>query len=232
MRARGSDRIADAFLTHDRPIHRRCEDSVVRATLPIRRSRGHAPESVPLPVPAERPLVAAGAELEEHFLCRARLGRLPLAASRRPRLGGRLSSLPTDLDLYLQMLGVEPEVVAYDLHPEYLATKWALEQEAELVGVQHHHAHARGLSRRARRGRPRARARLRRHRLRHRRHALGRRAPAVRPRCLRARSRTSSRCRCPAARPRSGSPGASLPRTSSVLACRSAGSAGSSCARA
>ena len=40
------------------------------------------------------------------------------------------------------MLDVRPEVVVHDLHPEYLATKWALEQEAELVGVQHHHAHA------------------------------------------------------------------------------------------
>jgi hydrogenase maturation protein HypF len=135
-------RVADAFLTHDRPIHRRCEDSVVRAALPIRRSRGHAPESVPLPVPAERPLVAAGAELKSTF-CVARgsdaflsphLGDLDSAAAYR--------AFVTDLDLYLQMLGVEPEVVAYDLHPEYLATKWALEQEAELVGVQHHHAHA------------------------------------------------------------------------------------------
>ncbi len=40
------------------------------------------------------------------------------------------------------MLAVEPDVVAHDLHPEYLSTKWAREQEAELVGVQHHHAHA------------------------------------------------------------------------------------------
>jgi hydrogenase maturation protein HypF len=40
------------------------------------------------------------------------------------------------------MLGVEPELISHDLHPEYLATKWALEQDAELVGVQHHHAHA------------------------------------------------------------------------------------------
>ena len=40
------------------------------------------------------------------------------------------------------MLDVEPDVVAHDLHPEYLSTKWALEQDAELVGVQHHHAHA------------------------------------------------------------------------------------------
>ena len=40
------------------------------------------------------------------------------------------------------MLGIELDVVAHDLHPEYLSTKWALEQDAELVGVQHHHAHA------------------------------------------------------------------------------------------
>ena len=64
-----------------------------------------------------------------------------------PHLGDLDSELSwrafaTDLELYLAMLGVEPEVVAYDLHPEYLATKWALEQDAELVGVQHHHAHA------------------------------------------------------------------------------------------
>jgi len=48
----------------------------------------------------------------------------------------------TDFELYVAMLSVEPEVVAHDLHPEYLATKWALEQGGELVGVQHHHAHA------------------------------------------------------------------------------------------
>src|SRR5215210_2187146 len=40
------------------------------------------------------------------------------------------------------MVGVRPELIAHDLHPEYLATKWALEQDADLVGVQHHHAHA------------------------------------------------------------------------------------------
>ena len=135
-------RVADDFLTHDRPIHRRCEDSVVRAALPIRRSRGHAPEAVLLPVAAARSLVAAGAELKSTF-CVARRAEAFLS----PHLGDLGSpaayrAFVTDLELYLQMLGVEPEVVAYDLHPEYLATKWALEQEAELVGVQHHHAHA------------------------------------------------------------------------------------------
>ena len=134
--------IADLFLAHDRPIHRRCEDSVVRAAFPIRRSRGYVPTALPLPVDARRPIVAAGAELKSTF-CVAR----GMEAFVSPHLGD-LDSEPayeafrTDLELYLAMLGVEPELVAHDLHPEYLATKWALEQDAELVGVQHHHAHA------------------------------------------------------------------------------------------
>jgi hydrogenase maturation protein HypF len=134
--------IADAFLGHDRPIHRRCEDSVVRAGFPLRRSRGHVPARLRLPVAAPRPLVAAGAELKSTF-CVARGGDAFLS----PHLGD-LDSEPafrafrSDLELYLEMLGVRTETIACDLHPEYLATKWAHEQEAELVEVQHHHAHA------------------------------------------------------------------------------------------
>ena len=134
--------IADAFLAHDRPIHRRCEDSVVRAAFPLRRSRGYVPSTLPLPVPARRPLVAAGPELKATF-CVARGGEAFLS----PHLGdldGELAyrAFLADLELYTAMLGVRPEVIAHDLHPEYLATKWAMEQDAELVGVQHHHAHA------------------------------------------------------------------------------------------
>ncbi|HXH88173.1 MAG TPA: carbamoyltransferase HypF [Gaiellaceae bacterium] len=134
--------IADAFLAHDRPIHRRCEDSVVRAAYQIRRSRGYVPGALPLPVAAPRPIVAAGAELKSTF-CVARGAQAFLS----PHLGDLDSELAyraflTDLALYLAMLGAEPEVIAHDLHPEYLATKWALDQDAELVGVQHHHAHA------------------------------------------------------------------------------------------
>ena len=134
--------IADAFLAHDRPIHRRCEDSVVRAAHPVRRSRGYVPGAIALPIAAARPIVAAGAELKSTF-CVARGAQAFLS----PHLGDLDCELAyrafrTDLELYLAMLGAEPEVIAHDLHPEYLATKWALDQDAKLVGVQHHHAHA------------------------------------------------------------------------------------------
>jgi hydrogenase maturation protein HypF len=134
--------IADAFLGHDRPIHRRCEDSVVRGAHPVRRSRGFTPAALTLPVSAARPVVAVGAELKSTF-CVARGAEAFLS----PHLGDLDSELAyrafrADLVLYLEMLGIELEVVAHDLHPEYLATKWALEQDAEAVGAQHHHAHA------------------------------------------------------------------------------------------
>jgi hydrogenase maturation protein HypF len=134
--------IADAFLGHDRPIHRRCEDSVVRARSVVRRSRGYVPGSLPLPVASPRPIVAAGAQLKATF-CVARDGYAFLS----PHLGdldGELAyaAFRNDVELYLSMLGVRAEVVAHDLHPEYLSTKWALVQDAEPFGVQHHHAHA------------------------------------------------------------------------------------------
>jgi hydrogenase maturation protein HypF len=132
--------IADAFLGHDRPIHRRCEDSVVRREFPIRRSRGFVPGMLPLS--SSRPIVATGAELKSTF-CVA----TPAGAHLSPHLGDLDSeeayrAFQADLELYLAMLGVEPEAIAHDLHPEYLSTKWALEQGLPLVGVQHHHAHA------------------------------------------------------------------------------------------
>ncbi len=142
--------IADAFLAHDRPIRRRCEDSVVRAGSVVRRSRGHAPAPLRIqrraPGPTGSPpahIVACGAELKSSF-CVLRDERAFLS----PHLGDLDSPLAyrafcADMRLYLQMLGVRPEVVAHDLHPDYLSTRWALEQEgADLVGVQHHHAHA------------------------------------------------------------------------------------------
>jgi len=133
--------IADLILAHDRPIHRRCEDSVVRTAFPIRRSRGHTPSSLPLPFSAP-PLVAVGAELKSTF-CVTRGGEAFVSA----HLGDLTSetafaSFRADLALYLDMLGVDPTVIACDLHPDYLSTRWAHEHELPLVQVQHHHAHA------------------------------------------------------------------------------------------
>jgi hydrogenase maturation protein HypF len=134
--------IADAFLAHDRPIHRRCEDSVVRAGFPIRRSRGYAPGSLPLPIAAARPIVAVGAELKSTF-CVARAG----AAFLSPHLGdldteAAYAAFRSDLELYLDMLGVTPAAIACDMHPDYLSTRWAHERVADPVEIQHHHAHA------------------------------------------------------------------------------------------
>jgi hydrogenase maturation protein HypF len=136
------DGIADAFLAHDRRIHRRCEDSVVRARFPVRRSRGFAPAPISLPVDSARTIVAAGAELKSTF-CVA-IGE---DAFLSPHLGDLESGeayigFRRDLELYLEMLGAEPDLIAHDLHPDYLSTRWAKEQPAELIGVQHHHAHA------------------------------------------------------------------------------------------
>src|SRR5919109_586450 len=131
-------------LHHPRAIHRRCEDSVARAGFPLRRSRGHVPTALPLPVPARRPTVAAGAELKSTF-CVAR-GQDAFLSSHLGDLDSELAyrAFRADLELYLAMLGVEPELVAYDLHPEYRARRWALEQAAALVGVQPHPAPAAG----------------------------------------------------------------------------------------
>ncbi len=134
--------VADLFLAHDRPIHRRCEDSVVRAGFPMRRSRGYAPSSLRLPVPLERPVVAAGAELKSTF-CVAR-GAEAFLSSHLGDLTGEdaHAAFRNDLALWLDMLGVEPAAVACDLHPDYLSTRWAWEQGVPVVEVQHHHAHA------------------------------------------------------------------------------------------
>jgi hydrogenase maturation protein HypF len=138
--------IADAFLTHDRAIHIRTDDSVTRVVrgrpLPVRRSRGYVPEPVAVPGGFPRPVLACGAELkntfclakERHAFVSHHIGDLENVET--------LRSFTDGIDHFRRLFDVDPRVVAYDLHPEYLSTKYALDQaEADLVGVQHHHAH-------------------------------------------------------------------------------------------
>jgi hydrogenase maturation protein HypF len=137
--------IADAYLVHDRDILRRCDDSVVRVAAgrpqQLRRSRGF----VPVPVPLEResePILAVGGELK-NTICIIRGAEAFLSQHI-----GDLENLESykffeEAVQHLQrILEVRPRILAYDLHPDYFSTKWALAQAGmQLVGVQHHHAH-------------------------------------------------------------------------------------------
>jgi len=137
--------IADAYLVHDREIAVRYDDSValVRGGQPrlIRRSRGYAPFPVALPRPLPQTL-ACGAELKNTF-CLTRDANAFLSQ----HIGDlenleTLEHYETSVAVYEKMFRLEPEVVGYDLHPEYLATKFALAlAQPDKVAVQHHHAH-------------------------------------------------------------------------------------------
>ncbi len=143
--------IADAYLTHDRAIHMRTDDSVVRvfrgAQLPVRRARGYAPEPLTLARPVPRPILGCGAELKSTF-CLGR-GRHAFVSHHIGDLENyeTLRSFTEGIAHFQRLFDVRPQVVAHDLHPEYLSTKYALELAEgdpaglELVGVQHHHAH-------------------------------------------------------------------------------------------
>lgn len=140
--------VCDAYLEHDRLIHSRVDDSIVRVVQLsdgprrqlIRRARGHVPASITTPVPLP-PVLALGAELKN---------TAALAAGRQLVLTQHIGDLKSEENLrflgeamtHLRALtGIEPEAVAHDLHPDFRSTKLAACQGLPLIGVQHHHAH-------------------------------------------------------------------------------------------
>jgi hydrogenase maturation protein HypF len=138
--------IADAFLTHDRAIHVRTDDSVARAfrgrPMLLRRSRGYVPEPLTLKTGFPRPVLACGAELKNTF-CLAR-GRHAFVSHHIGDLENAetLRSFTEGIEHFRRLFDIDPQVVAHDLHPEYLSTKYALElDDVDLEPVQHHHAH-------------------------------------------------------------------------------------------
>ena len=138
--------IADAFLTHDRAIHVRTDDSVARTfrgrPMLVRRSRGYVPEPVTTATTFPRPVLACGAELKNTF-CLAR-GRHAFVSHHIGDLENAetLRSFTEGIEHFRRLFDIDPQVVAYDLHPEYLSTKYALDLDGvDLQGVQHHHAH-------------------------------------------------------------------------------------------
>jgi hydrogenase maturation protein HypF len=140
--------IADYFLVHDRPIHIRCDDSVFRiaagGSYPLRRSRGYAPAPLRLGGGFVRHTLACGGELKNAFCLAKDSHAFPSHHIGDMENYETLRSFREGVEHYCRLFDVQPKLVAYDLHPEYLSTKYARElEEAGLpaVGIQHHHAH-------------------------------------------------------------------------------------------
>jgi hydrogenase maturation protein HypF len=136
--------IADAFLCHDRDIHTRADDSVLRVhgalTQAVRRARGFVPEPIRLGFEGP-PVLALGGHLkstvcitrgDEAFLSQ-HIGDLDSYESQEffEEVIGKMERL----------LGVSPLLFAHDLHPDYASTRWAAGRPVDRVPVQHHHAH-------------------------------------------------------------------------------------------
>jgi hydrogenase maturation protein HypF len=140
--------IADYFLVHDRPIHTRCDDSVSRITAgsayPLRRSRGYAPAPLRLAGGFDRHTLACGGELKNTFCLAKDRHAFPSHHVGDMENYETLRSFREGVEHYCRLFDVQPELVAYDLHPEYLSTKYARELEEDglpALGIQHHHAH-------------------------------------------------------------------------------------------
>ncbi|MFC2010251.1 carbamoyltransferase HypF [Chloroflexota bacterium] len=140
--------IADYFLLHNRDIYSRYDDSVAIVEGEkqlVRRARGYAPYPIRLPFRAKQ-IIACGAELKNTFcLTRDENAFLSQYIGDMENLE-TLEHFQTTIELYKQLFRIEPEIIAYDMHPEYLSTKYARAMEVEtkgktFVSVQHHHAH-------------------------------------------------------------------------------------------
>jgi len=136
--------IADYFFVHNRRIHQPSDDSVARIFQDqqyiLRRSRGFAP--APIPISREiGTILAVGGEVKNTF-CLTQ-GKFAFMSPHIGDLenGVTNSSYLKSIQHYQSLFAIQPQMVAYDLHPEYISTKYALSLDIPTIGVQHHHAH-------------------------------------------------------------------------------------------
>ncbi len=144
--------LADYFLMHNRPIHMRCDDSVARIQQvngkeffsPIRRSRGYVP--TPINLGWESPAVlATGGELKNTF-CLLR-DQYAFVSHHIGDLENyeTLKSFEDGIAHFERLFRIQPQIIAHDLHPNYLASRYAVnrgdQHDLPLYAVQHHHAH-------------------------------------------------------------------------------------------
>ena len=136
--------IADYFLTHNRGIYSRYDDSVwfipAGGAQPVRRARGYAPFPIHLPFDTH-PILACGAELKNTFcLTRDQYAFLSQHIGDMQNLE-TLDHYKETIALYRQLFHIKPETIACDMHPDYRATRYGLSQPGTKIMVQHHHAH-------------------------------------------------------------------------------------------
>ncbi len=140
--------LADAFLMHDREIRTRCDDSVYRSfrgvSYPARRARGFAPFPVHLPCETF-PILAVGGELKNTFCCTR--GEYAFVSQHIGDMENyeTLQSFEEATTHFEDLFRIRPQAIAYDMHPDYMATRYALKRAQTeglpAVGVQHHHGH-------------------------------------------------------------------------------------------
>jgi hydrogenase maturation protein HypF len=138
--------IADLFLMHDRRIETRADDSVAAVVagrgVVLRRSRGYVPRPIALGRALARPVLACGALLKNTFCFAA-----GDAAWLGPHIGDlenveTYDSFTGGISRLERFLQISPEIVAHDMHPDYLSSEYARRRpEGIKVPVQHHHAH-------------------------------------------------------------------------------------------
>ncbi len=146
--------IADAYLFHDRDIHIHCDDSVTRVpsnladeitgSYPSRRSRGYSPHPIKLPRNSSS-ILGVGGELKNTFcLTREDYGFLSQHIGDLKNFE-TLTSFERSITHFEGLFRITPELITYDLHPDYLSTRYALDRSADAgiptFPVQHHHAH-------------------------------------------------------------------------------------------
>ena len=146
--------IADVFLVHNRAIHMRCDDSVLRIRkgleYPIRRSRGFVPDRIAVEWEFPEPVLACGPEQKNTFaLARSNLVYLSHHIGDMENFE-TLQSFESGIRHFKDVLQIEPGIVAFDMHPDYLSTQYARAypektaagRPVRKIAVQHHHAHA------------------------------------------------------------------------------------------
>ena len=140
-------RIADFFLIHNREIVNRCDDSLIRVIDGeagfLRRSRGDVPYPISVKREDNSPVILGiGGEMKNNFcLLKDDMAFISQYIGEIDTLEGE-KNLRTSLLNLQELIGVVPEIVAYDAHPDYASSKMAREIDAKAyIAVQHHHAH-------------------------------------------------------------------------------------------